>query len=143
MAWSFDGTKAQMYVNQALANNAQYLNNQLNYAAMELRHKRETDDPQDKNRELAAAEHYMYARWQVASGETSEAVMRVNVLGYDALKLADYVPLVPTIRRLAGHSWTRPSVDSIRWGLKGCHDGAVDLHRITPDPSVKPFGAGQ
>ncbi len=135
----FDDKKVQAHIDRVMAENAQYLSNQLNYAYMSLRHQRETDDPNDNDRELAAAEHYMYARWQVASGESSQTMMQTLTLGYDPFKLVGYVPVVFAIRYVAGHTWTRPSTDSIRWGLKGCKDGERDRHRILPDPQARPL----
>jgi hypothetical protein len=136
---SFNDQKVQAYIDRVMAANAQYLNNQLNYAYMEIRHQRETEDPKDDNRELAAAEHYMYARWQVASGESSQKMMQICALGYDPVKILGYVPVVLAVRKVVGYTYSRPSTDSIRWGLKGCKDGEMDKHRITPDPDWKPL----
>ena len=65
MGWSFDDGKVQGYVNQAMAQNASYkpIDRQLEMAWSTLYAKRGKDDPDDDDRELAAAEHYMYARW--------------------------------------------------------------------------------
>ena len=59
--------------------------------------------------------------------------MRLYVLGYDPVKLPFYHPIPLIIRKLAGHSWSRPSTDSMRWGFKGINDGEADTQRITPD----------
>jgi|HubBroStandDraft_6_1064221.scaffolds.fasta_scaffold330105_2 hypothetical protein len=135
MGWSFDDNKVQRYINQAMAQNASYkpIDRQLEAAWSTLYAKRGKDDPDDDDRELAAAEHYMYARWQVCSGKTSAEMMRLLVLGYDPVKLIGYHPIPLIIRKLAGHSWSRPSTDSMRWGFKGVNDGVADTQRITPD----------
>jgi hypothetical protein len=128
MGWSMDDHKVQNYINGAIAawTDTSPLSKRLEMAWSQLYQQREKKDPDGDDRELAAAEHYMYARWQVASGETQEDVMEALTLGYDAAKLLGYIPLVFAIRKIAGHSWSRPSTDSIRWGMKGCSDGAKD-----------------
>jgi hypothetical protein len=133
--WSFDDSKVQGYINKAMAQNALYkpIDRQLESAWSALYSQRETDDPDGDDRELSAAEHYMYARWQVCSGKTSEAVMRLLVLGYDPAKTFGYHPIPLIVRKLAGHSWSRPSTDSMRWGFKGINDGVADTKAISPD----------
>jgi len=101
--WSFDDSKVQGYINRAMAKNASFqpIDTQLERAWYALYSQRKTDDPDGDDRELAAAEHYMYARWQVCSGQTSEAMMRLLVLGYDPAKLIGYhpIPRDPQARR--------------------------------------------
>ena len=139
--WYFDDNKVRAYNDDAMRKRAvnQPIDNQLGYAWSDLYNLRGSIDPDDENRELAAAEHYMYARWQVCSGKTNETVMRILTLGYDPVKVLGDLPLFYVIRRVAGHSWSRPSTDSLRWGFRGCNDGAVDARRITPDPDAKAF----
>ena len=138
--WSFDDQKTQGYIDGAMKKNAQYaLDTQLFSAWSDLLNLRAKTDPDDDDRELAAAEHYAYARWQVGTGKTSEEVMKILTLGYDPAKILGNHPIVWAIRKAVGHTWTRPSTDSIRWGLRGCNDGAKDWHRITPDPDAKPL----
>ena len=133
--WYFDDGKVYSYINSALAENSNYqpIDNQLEMAWSSLFMQRENEDPEGDNRELAAAEHYMYARWQVCTGKTWADVMRARAIGYDMAKLLGYIPLVFAIRKLAGHSWSRPSTDSIRWGLRGCNQGVQDSRAISPD----------
>jgi hypothetical protein len=128
MGWTFYDSKVQAYIDKAMAKWSSYkpIDKQLNMAWSSLYQQRETNDPDGDDRELSAAEHYMYARWQVASGQTSEAVMKFLTVGYDPAKLAGYIPVVLAIRKIAGHSWSRPSTDSIRWGMRGCNDGVAD-----------------
>jgi hypothetical protein len=52
--------------------------------------------------------------------------MGALTLGYDPAKLIGYHPVVLIIRKAAGHSWSRPSTDSLRWGMRGCADGSAD-----------------
>ena len=127
MGWSMDDHKVQNYINAAIDNwtDTSPMSKRLEMAWSQLYQQR-NKDPDGDDRELAAAEHYMYARWQVASGETQEQIMQALTLGYDPAKLLGYIPLVFAIRKIAGHSWSRPSTDSMRWGMKGCSDGAKD-----------------
>ena len=135
MGWSFDDKKTRAYIDDAMAKNSwrRPFDQQLHSAWYSLYSLRESTDPKGDDRELAAAEHYMYARWQVCSGKTSEAVMRLLVLGYDPAKTFGYHPIPLIIRKLAGHSWSRPSTDSMRWGFKGINDGVADTKAISPD----------
>ena len=139
--WYFDDQKVRDYIDDAMKKNVvfQPIDNQLGYAWNYLYNLRGRIDPDDDNRELAAAEHYMYARWQVCSGKTNETVMRILTLGYDPVKVLGNHPILFVIRKVAGHSWSRPSTDSLRWGFRGCNDGAADARRITPDPDAKPL----
>jgi hypothetical protein len=91
MGFSFDDSKTQGHIDWAMKKNAQYpLDTQLFSAWSDLLNLRGKTDPNDDNRELAAAEHYAYARWQVATGKTSEEVMRILTLGYDPIKILGY-----------------------------------------------------
>ncbi len=121
----FSDTRVQTYINEAMRT----CGNNPNEAWSSLYMQRQNTDPNDTNVELAAAEHYMYARWMVSSGETNEYVMRTLTLGYDAVKIAGYFPPIWLIRWFAGHTWTPPSTDSIRWGMRGCSDGSNDRAR--------------
>lgn len=128
MGWSMDDAKTQRYIDRAMSENSSYkpIEHQLEMAWSGLVQKRDNEDPKGDDRELAAAEHYMYARWQVCSGKTGSVVMTTLTLGYDPAKLLGYVPAVFVIRKLAGHSWSRPSTDSMRWGMRGVSHGGAD-----------------
>jgi hypothetical protein len=136
--WAFDDKKVRAYIDDAMKKNATWtpIDIQLRHAFKYLFELRGSTDPKDDNRELAAAEHYMYARWQVCSGETKEEVMRIMVVGYESFKVATDLSAY-VIRKVAGYSWSRPSIDSIRWGKRGCDDGHNDAWRITRDPDER------
>lgn len=132
---SFDDQKVQTYINNALAANSHQksFEERLLGAFTDLYKQRGREDPNDDNLELAAAEHYMYARYQVYSGESQADVMKAVVVGYDAMKLLASLPLIYAVRKfVVRHSWTRPSTDIIRWGLRGCQDGEAN-RRIIPE----------
>ena len=142
MGWFFfDDAKCQGYINAAMTENAPYqpVDKQTGYAWNTLKNRRDRTDPDGDDRELAAAEHYLWARWIVGSGQLPEAVVRAAAAGYDPAKLLGYVPAIFAARKLLGHSWSRPSTDSVKWGLRGCTDGAADKRRITPDPDARPL----
>lgn len=132
--FSFDDQKVQNYINNALAANLfrKSFEARLLGAFNELYAQRGREDPNDENLELAAAEHYMFARYEVYSGEMPATVMRAATVGYDAMKTVGLFPGTFAIRKAIGHSWTRPSTDIIRWGLKGCQDGEMN-RQIRPE----------
>jgi hypothetical protein len=77
---------------------------------------------------LAAAEHYLFARYMVSNAITSGAQMRLLVLGYDGVKA---VAQTNSYTEMAmRHNKDRPtspvSAASVAWGLKGVDDGAAD-----------------
>ncbi len=136
---SFDDQKVKTYLSKAQAANSHQksFEDQLLGAFGDLYAQRGREDPNDENLELAAAEHYMYARYQVYSGETQVAVMQAITVGYDAMKVIASLPLFYVIRKfIARHSWTRPSTDIIRWGIRGCQDGESN-RRIRPEGTEK------
>ncbi|MFM7235631.1 MAG: DUF4157 domain-containing protein [Cyanobium sp.] len=71
---------------------------------------------------LAAAEHYMYARQQVALGETSYWGMMALILGYELLKIS---PLL-FIPRTGNCPITRFSTTYILWARQGALAGQRD-----------------
>jgi hypothetical protein len=79
MGWSFDDSKVQKYINKAMVENQ----GNPSKAHGWLYALRETSDPKGDDRELAAAEHYMYAREYVRMGKSPEALMKFFALGYD------------------------------------------------------------
>lgn len=98
---------------------------------------RQTDDPNDDDAELAAAEHYMWARWQVGAGKIDPLIMYLLVLGYDPAKLLGYVPVVYLARRAMKHTWTRPSFGSIAWGNAGVAEGRRDKAVFAANPAAR------
>ncbi len=70
---------------------------------------------------LAAAEHYMYARWQVASGDLSMFWILAST-GYGFVKLLHLAP------KSGDCPITRASVAQIRWASQGAVDGDMDYY---------------
>lgn len=104
----------QSLVNNALAS----AKSNLNMAFSILRTKREQNCC-DVN--LAAAEHYMYARLQVAEGDWSFYMITLIIL-YDFVKFLHLVP------KTGDCPITRSSWAQIRWASQGAVDGEMDYH---------------
>lgn len=134
-----DNAKVQGYIDESFTQQNRIFNGvgRLAQAHAWLYQKRQTEDPNDDNDELAAAEHYMWARWKVASGEIGVLAMQLLVLGYDPVKLLGYLPPVFIGRKIAGHSWSWPSFDSIRWGNGGIADGRRDKEILDSNPDAQ------
>ena len=83
---------------------------------------------------LAAAEHYLFARFMVSNAVVSENQMIIMVLGYDGVKaIAQTNSYTEKAMR---HNPARPtsevSMDSVAWGLKGASDGKADHAKYAP-----------
>ncbi|WP_293856423.1 hypothetical protein [uncultured Alsobacter sp.] len=89
---------------------------------------------------LAAAEHYLFARYMVSNGIVSQRQMNIMIAGYDAVKIA--AQQSPQLEVLMRHNKDNPtskaSADSIAWGLKGAEEGAEDFR--TQNPGASPPG---
>src|SRR5262245_30997883 len=85
---------------------------------------------------LAAAEHYMFARWLVGTGYVHQAQMRTLVVGYDAKKLLERLRGDSNASRTTANPVSPPDVDVVRWGLKGVEQGVKDHAQYFPN--VKP-----
>lgn len=136
-----DNTKVQSYIDESFDQQNRVYKGvaRLSQAHAWLYQKRQAEDPNDDNAELAAAEHYMWARWKVAADEIDIIIMHLLVLGYDAFKLLGYLPPALVVRKLAKHTWSSPSADSIRWGNGGIADGRRDKEILDkyPDAQVR------
>lgn len=136
-----DNAKVQGYIDESFDQQNRVYKGiaRLSQAHAWLYQKRQSDDPNDDNDELAAAEHYMWARWKVAADEIDIIIMHLLVLGYDAFKLLGYLPPVFVARKAGGHNWSTPSADSIRWGNGGIADGRRDQEILKqfPDAQVR------
>jgi hypothetical protein len=119
------------------------------YAMDELKGRR--NDPQNPqaslDENLAAAEHYMVARWAVGASAYSQSQMRVMVLAYESFKmLLGAMPGYPYsnarhIEVLMRHNPARPtappSQELIGWGLAGAEHGEAD--RVAVGGAYPPF----
>ena len=87
---------------------------------------------------LAAAEHYLFAKYMVSNIVVSEHQMIVMVLGYDGIKAIAQTNSYT--ERAMRHNPDRPtskvSASSIVWGLKGAKDGESDHQSFAPYATV-------
>lgn len=87
---------------------------------------------------LAAAEHYLFARYMVSNAVVSENQMNLMVLGYDGIKAIAQTN--STLERAMRHNPLRPtsriSVSSVMWGLQGVTDGEADRRQFNPNATV-------
>lgn len=74
---------------------------------------------------LAAAEHYLFAKYMVSNAVASQRQMEIMVLGYDGIKAV--MQTTDTTEKMMRHNPDRPTSQvsgaSVAWGLKGCEDG--------------------
>lgn len=74
--------------------------------------------------DLAAAEHYMFARQAVCTGHVSSAQMEAMVVGYETVKgIVRLFPPLERRMRTTPNPTAPASVASVRWGLQGVRDG--------------------
>ena len=82
---------------------------------------------------LAAAEHYMFARLLVCSGDVSRGQMRVLVRSYDLKKRLDLAFGDPNSEAVTDNPVSPPDSDVEAWGLRGSTDGENDHSRCNSD----------
>jgi hypothetical protein len=99
---------------------ATYSATELQVAWIRIRNQRETPDGSNCcSSELAAAEHYLFARFSVVNLDFSPVEMKALIFGYGYLKR-----LVPKTGICPRSPDTQGSRD---WGYRGADDGATDL----------------
>jgi len=79
--------------------------------------------------DLAAAEHYMFARQAVCQGFVSKTQMDAQVVGYTALKCLAQAIGADKFMRTTANPTSPASRKAIDWGLKGSADGDADHAR--------------
>jgi hypothetical protein len=79
--------------------------------------------------DLAAAEHYLFARWLVCAGAVSTMQMHALIVGYDAKKWIDRVRGNPNAVATTTNPVSPPDRDVVRWGLAGMTEGSHDHDR--------------
>jgi hypothetical protein len=103
----------------------------LQSAWFRVRNRRE-DKANCCNAELAAAEHYLYARYAVANHDYGGTEMKALVWSYGLLKfLIPRTGICPQSPNTAGQR---------QWGYEGANDGDEDWHRNNPEDAADPYG---
>ena len=117
-----DDATVQRHINAALAFATSGGSIDLDLAFANLRSARENNCC---DLTLAAAEHYMWARLQVASG-TWSFVEIAFVIGYSFFKFLHLVP------KTGDCPISRASAAEIRWARSGAWDGEIDYYSTPP-----------
>ncbi|HKU94193.1 MAG TPA: hypothetical protein VJR58_02900 [Vineibacter sp.] len=91
---------------------------------------------------LAAAEHYLFARQAVANADVSAAQMRAMVHGYEWTKTVLEGLGLDWLMRTTSEPTARASSDVMRWGLKGVDDGEHDRGRYNQGKAPPAFNRG-
>jgi hypothetical protein len=81
--------------------------------------------------DLAAAEHYLFARQAVASNAVSLTQMLLIVVGCDTTRHA--------VQRMGAGATGPASQDSIGWGVAGAMVGEADREKFLPGSVPPPF----
>ncbi|VWB94159.1 hypothetical protein BAR24066_04480 [Burkholderia arboris] len=99
---------------------------------------RRTDSPNDIN--LAAAEHYMYARF--LAGATGDPLVKATPALYGAKKRVYFaLGIQDRMATSAGNPVLAPNRSVERWGLKGATDGLRDYSTVNDGQRANRFGA--
>ena len=97
----------------------------LQLAWIELRDRRQKPGG-STDLDLAAAEHYLFARFMVASGEVREGQMETLVEGYYLKKQWDLQSGNPNAMAVGANPVSKPDKGVMNWGLLGAKHGADD-----------------
>lgn len=121
LPWTaLDDEQIQRYVDTALKRSG----NDIERAWIDLLSKRD-QLPLDRN--LAAAEHYLFARKMGGKWWLPSPVMALFVAGYSLAKLN------PDVHSLGYPPTSPPSSKEVKWGLIGVGDGVHDFYYL-PEP---------
>ena len=85
--------------------------------------------------DVAAAEHYLFARSTVCTGFVSSTQMKALVIAYDVKKILDRARGDPNAARVTTNPVSPPDWDVVLWGLAGCDEGSADRDRCNADIS--------
>lgn len=134
-----DDKKVQEYIDTALKKHARHQRVKQVYEAwLELVALRRAGCFTEEN--VVAAEHYLYARHGVASGEYTVTEMKWLADGYDLGKKILVGPLERIARADEDCPVAPPSKDITRWGYKGSDDGHQDwIYVRTPQKFTPRF----
>ena len=130
----------RMHINRALvihAGESDFLRRLTKAFRLLQAERRVPEASHDEN--LAAAEHYMFARQAVASNAVSLSQMLIMVVGYDATRYALERVGLGTRVQTPVHSAASASQDSIGWGVAGAMRGETDRETWLPGSTPPPF----
>ncbi|KVD16138.1 hypothetical protein [Burkholderia ubonensis] len=110
---------------------------QVRRAFRSLQSLRRTERPEDIN--LAAAEHYMYARF--LAGATGDPLVKATPVLYGAKKRVYFALGIQDRMATSPNPVLAPNRSVERWGLKGAKDGLRDYSAVNNGQSANRFGA--
>lgn len=115
-----DDEAVQAHIDRALRQNSDQVGN----ATKSLMAERNESDCKDEN--IAAADHYMFARWLVGVWYVPAGLVAELTAGYALFKIVEY-PQYAFLNWALGHCQaSEPSAFQVKWGLKGVLDGKTD-----------------
>jgi hypothetical protein len=100
-----------------------------NWRAFRMLQARRREPGRSVDENLAAAEHFMFARAMVCSATVSPTQMRLMVLGYDVSKMILQVVGAEGAMQTTANPTSRASTAQIGWGLLGVQRGSEDHDR--------------
>ncbi len=86
--------------------------------------------------DLAAAEHYLFARYLICMGMVGPFQMRALILGYDIKKWIDSARGRPNAMATTDNPVSPRDPGVVRWAIQGMDDGIADHARC--NSSVRP-----
>ena len=98
------------------------------------------------NQELAAAEHYMYARY--LAGRTGDPMVVASPDLYDMKKQVFVALDIQSLMNTTDYPGLPPSPEMVKWGKKGATDGLMDFRMANPTTgfqtgaALKPLAKG-
>ncbi|KVH69449.1 hypothetical protein WJ41_20620 [Burkholderia ubonensis] len=110
---------------------------QVRRAFRSLQSLRRTERPEDIN--LAAAEHYMYARF--LAGATGDPLVKATPVLYGAKKRVYFALGIQDRMATTSNPVLAPNTSVERWGLKGAKDGLRDYSDVNDGQPANRFGA--
>ncbi|KVD14831.1 hypothetical protein WI81_17800 [Burkholderia ubonensis] len=110
---------------------------QVRRAFRSLQSLRRTQLPEDVN--LAAAEHYMYARF--LAGETGDPLVKATPVLYGAKKRVYFALGIQDRMATTRNPVLAPNRSVERWGLKGAEHGLRDYSAVNNGQPANRFGA--
>lgn len=104
--------------------------NEKTYNAFRELQKRRRTNKEWGNVELAAAEHYMYARF--LAGATGDPVVLASPSLYNLKKKIFFALDIQDLMNTSSYPCLPPSDDSVKWGEQGAKDGLMDFKWMNP-----------
>lgn len=129
----------QRIIEDALMKNQGATINERVYNAFRELQKRRRTNKEWANVELAAAEHYMYARF--LAGQTGDPIVIASPSLYNMKKRIFAFLDIQDLMNTSEYPSLPPSEDSVKWGEQGAKDGLKDFKYENPSTDFKVGGS--